>query len=207
MVHRDPRYWDNPEVFNPDRFIDQELKHPYCYIPFSAGSRNCIGKSHLIALIHFVCRPKICNDGRKVHYLTNYASIQSQVQVANRSDASFSRANYSTNVWQPTQIRTTLFWGLHTDLRLSNRTFLLINFDLIWELHYFCVKASQNPNVHKKLRQQIKFQKLIPTNQQLIQKHCSTKAHHKSPKTRHFKCFYRHSYIIECKSDFSSSKQ
>jgi len=44
MVHRDPRYWDNPEVFNPDRFMDGEVKHPYAYIPFSAGSRNCIGQ-------------------------------------------------------------------------------------------------------------------------------------------------------------------
>uniref|UniRef100_A0A914XXN3 Cytochrome P450 n=1 Tax=Panagrolaimus superbus TaxID=310955 RepID=A0A914XXN3_9BILA len=44
MVHRDPRYWDNPEIFNPERFLDSELKHPYAYIPFSAGSRNCIGQ-------------------------------------------------------------------------------------------------------------------------------------------------------------------
>ncbi|KAI6199019.1 Cytochrome P450 4V2 [Aphelenchoides besseyi] len=44
MVHRDEQYWDNPEKFDPERFIDKELKHPYCYIPFSAGSRNCIGQ-------------------------------------------------------------------------------------------------------------------------------------------------------------------
>lgn len=44
MVHRDPAYWDDPEVFRPERFVDGELKHPYAYIPFSAGSRNCIGE-------------------------------------------------------------------------------------------------------------------------------------------------------------------
>uniref|UniRef100_A0A914DG29 Cytochrome P450 n=1 Tax=Acrobeloides nanus TaxID=290746 RepID=A0A914DG29_9BILA len=44
MVHRDPKYWPDPDVFNPERFIETELKHPYCYIPFSAGSRNCIGQ-------------------------------------------------------------------------------------------------------------------------------------------------------------------
>ena len=43
MVHRDPRYWTDPEVFRPERFIDGEIKHAYAYIPFSAGSRNCIG--------------------------------------------------------------------------------------------------------------------------------------------------------------------
>ncbi|KJH47394.1 unspecific monooxygenase [Dictyocaulus viviparus] len=44
MVHRDPNYWDDPEVFRPERFINGEIKHPYAYIPFSAGSRNCIGQ-------------------------------------------------------------------------------------------------------------------------------------------------------------------
>ncbi|WKY11913.1 hypothetical protein Q1695_003468 [Nippostrongylus brasiliensis] len=48
MVHRDPNYWDDPEVFRPERFIDGELKHPYAYIPFSAGSRNCIGQRFAI---------------------------------------------------------------------------------------------------------------------------------------------------------------
>ncbi|CAI2352701.1 unnamed protein product [Caenorhabditis sp. 36 PRJEB53466] len=43
MVHKDPRYWEDPEIFNPERFISGELKHAYAYIPFSAGSRNCIG--------------------------------------------------------------------------------------------------------------------------------------------------------------------
>lgn len=44
-IHRDPKYWQTPDHFNPDNFLPEIVnkRHTYAYLPFSAGPRGCIG--------------------------------------------------------------------------------------------------------------------------------------------------------------------
>ncbi len=46
-VHRNPRWFPDPDRFDPERF-SQDAKRtqtPYSYIPFGAGGRRCLGES------------------------------------------------------------------------------------------------------------------------------------------------------------------
>jgi len=46
VVHRDPRWWPNPDAFAPERWLEPAPDRPkYAYFPFGGGSRICIGES------------------------------------------------------------------------------------------------------------------------------------------------------------------
>ncbi|XP_020283970.1 cytochrome P450 4c3-like [Pseudomyrmex gracilis] len=54
LLHRDPRYFPDPDVYRPERFLPDSPKlPPYVFIPFSAGSRNCIGWKFATLIIKF----------------------------------------------------------------------------------------------------------------------------------------------------------
>ncbi|KXJ83621.1 hypothetical protein RP20_CCG003848 [Aedes albopictus] len=58
-VHRNPKYW-GPHVdrFDPDHFFPEKVaeRHPYSFLPFSGGPRNCIGyKYGLISMKIMLC--------------------------------------------------------------------------------------------------------------------------------------------------------
>lgn len=50
VVHRDPRWWDEPERFWPERWEEGSLREQpkYAYFPFGGGPRVCIGQQFAV---------------------------------------------------------------------------------------------------------------------------------------------------------------
>lgn len=65
-MHRNVKIWGpTANDFDPDRFLSESMadRHPFSYIPFSAGPRNCIGTKYAIIsfkllLCHLLLRYK-----------------------------------------------------------------------------------------------------------------------------------------------------
>lgn len=51
-LHKDPKYFPEPEKFNPDRFQDMNAIPKGVFFPFGAGPRICIGNYILSQKIH-----------------------------------------------------------------------------------------------------------------------------------------------------------
>ncbi|XP_060810352.1 cytochrome P450 6B5-like [Amyelois transitella] len=70
-LHHDPKYYANPEVFDPERFASETPQDSSIYMPFGKGNRLCVGmrfarlqvKTGLIHFLrHFTVKTKINGD-------------------------------------------------------------------------------------------------------------------------------------------------
>jgi cytochrome P450 len=56
VIHRNPRYWPDPERLDPTRFApeQQERRPKFAYIPFGGGPRSCIGSNFAMMELQIV---------------------------------------------------------------------------------------------------------------------------------------------------------
>lgn len=47
MIHRHPEFWQKPDEFNPDNFLQEKVNQrpKFAYFPFGGGKRICIGQN------------------------------------------------------------------------------------------------------------------------------------------------------------------
>jgi cytochrome P450 len=56
VLHRLPSLWDDPESFDPDRFLPERSadRPKFAYVPFGAGPRQCIGNQFALMEAHLI---------------------------------------------------------------------------------------------------------------------------------------------------------
>jgi cytochrome P450 len=73
VLHRHPGHWEDPDRFDPDRFLPEPVagRDRYAYLPFGGGPRSCIGERFAmleatLALAVLLRRFEIETDGRRL---------------------------------------------------------------------------------------------------------------------------------------------
>jgi cytochrome P450 len=56
-IHNNPKLWDNPTMFDPDRWDTEKVKNRpnASYIPFATGPRMCIGFNFALQEVKVSC--------------------------------------------------------------------------------------------------------------------------------------------------------
>jgi enediyne biosynthesis protein E7 len=85
LLHRHPRYWNNPEAFDPARFApEHEAERPrFAYMPFAAGPRHCIGETFALyeMLVHLY---KVARRYRLVYVPDKPLELEAQINLRTR---------------------------------------------------------------------------------------------------------------------------
>lgn len=115
-LHRESKYWKNPEQFDPTRFLPENIQKivPGSYMPFSIGGRDCIGNTPFSLTI--LMQSWIYSAGK--HYAMTvlkiaYANVfrHFQITTKHKSIAEFELCS-----------AVTVFTSKPIDLRFSART-------------------------------------------------------------------------------------
>ena len=85
LLHRHPRYWQDPDGFRPERFApEQEAQRPrFAYMPFAAGPRHCIGETFALyeMLMHLY---KLARRYRLVHVPDMPLELEAQINLRSK---------------------------------------------------------------------------------------------------------------------------
>ncbi|HEV3180339.1 MAG TPA: cytochrome P450 [Steroidobacteraceae bacterium] len=85
LLHRHPRFWKDPESFEPARFApEHEAERPrFAYMPFAAGPRHCIGETFALyeMLVHLY---KVARRYRLVYVPDKPLELEAQINLRTR---------------------------------------------------------------------------------------------------------------------------
>ncbi|XP_064074304.1 cytochrome P450 4C1-like [Vanessa tameamea] len=84
-IQRDPKLWSDPESFEPERFTPKNTKKrpPYCYIPFSLGNMDCLGRYFGAKLIKTIVIRVLRKF--KLNSLDNFKNLRTIIAISTTS--------------------------------------------------------------------------------------------------------------------------
>jgi cytochrome P450 len=98
LLHRDPRWWADPEEFQPSRWQGRDQPHArHAYLPFGAGPRVCPG-SHL-AMIHLTAATAVLARDYELR-------LPSRHEVSSTYDGLFAPTELRGGWWVRRAVRT-----------------------------------------------------------------------------------------------------